>query len=120
MNLYLDENLSAPGLAGLLRREGHRVVRAAEVSLLAVSDARNLEYAIRSRLVVLTADRDDFRELHNLVQASGGNHPGILLVRYENNSKRDMRPKHIVKAIANLERASYPVANDVVILNQWR
>jgi predicted nuclease of predicted toxin-antitoxin system len=120
MKLYLDENLSAPGLAGLLTRNGHHVVRSAELSLLGVSDARNLEFAIRSGLTVLTADRDDFRELHDLIQASGGNHPGILLVRYDNDSKRDMRPKHIVKAIAKLERASYPVTNDVVILNQWR
>jgi hypothetical protein len=31
-----------------------------------------------------------------------------------------MKPKHIVRAIAKLERASYRLADDVVVLNQWR
>lgn len=120
MNLYLDENHSDPGLAGPLRAAGHRVVRSAKVPLLGVYDARNLEFAIRAGLMVLTSDREDFRALHDLEQAAGGNHPGILLVQFENNKKRDMKPKHIVRAIAKLERANYPVAKDVVILNQWR
>jgi hypothetical protein len=31
-----------------------------------------------------------------------------------------MRPKHILAAIAKLERASFPIAGDVVVLNHWR
>lgn len=120
MNLYLDDNVADPALAGLLRRAGHHVVRPADAQRLGVSDARHLEFAIRSGLAVLTADRDDFRELHDLVQASGGTHHGILLVRFEKDQKRNMRPKHIVTAIAKLERASYPIAGAVVVLNQWR
>ena len=120
MNLYLDDNVANPALADLLRRAGHHVVRPADAQMLGVSDARHLEFAIRSALAVLTADRQDFRELHDLVRASGGTHHGILLVRFEKDRKRNMRPKHILAAIAKLERASFPIAGDVVVLNHWR
>jgi predicted nuclease of predicted toxin-antitoxin system len=120
MNLYLDDNLSIPALAATLQKAGHQVVRPADAHLLGVSDARHLEFAIRSRLVLLTADRNDFRELHDLVQASGGTHSGILLVRFQNDVKRDMKPKHIVRAISKLQKACYQLTNSIVVLNQWR
>ena len=120
MNLYLDDNLSSAALAGMLRLAGHQVTRPADAQLIGASDARHLEFAIHSGLTVLTADREDFRELHDLVRASGGTHPVIVLVRFENDPKRDMRPRHIVTAIAKLEKAAYPIAGEVVVLNQWR
>ena len=120
MNLYLDDNVADPALADLLRRAGNQVVRPADVQMTGVSDAKHLEFAIQSGLVVLTADRDDFRELHDLILASGGTHPGILLVRFERDRKRHMRPRHIVKAIGRLETASFPIAGQIVVLNQWR
>ncbi|HMF14312.1 MAG TPA: DUF5615 family PIN-like protein [Gemmataceae bacterium] len=120
MNLYLDDNVSDPALAGLLRRAVHHVVRPADAQMLGVSDARHLQFAILSGLAVLTADRQDFRELHDLVQTSGGTHHGILLVRFEKDRKRNMRPKHILTAIGKLERAKVPIAGEVVVLNQWR
>ena len=120
MNLYLDDNVADPALAGLLRRAGHHVVRPADAQMLGVSDARHLEFAIRANLAVLTADRRDFRELRDLVRTSGGTHHGILLVRFERDRKRNMKPKDILTAIAGLEKASFPIAGEVVVLNQWR
>jgi predicted nuclease of predicted toxin-antitoxin system len=120
MNLYVDDNFSNPALVGLLRKANHQVVRPADASMRGASDAKHLEFAIRSGFAILTADRVDFRDLHDLIQASGGTHPGILLVRFENDPKRDMKPKHIVAAINNLERSGHSVVGQIAILNQWR
>ena len=120
MNLYLDDHFTEQELAGMLRSQGHAVVRPAEVGLRGASDARHLEHCIRHRLVPLTADRLDFYELHNLVQAAGGQHHGILIVRYDNDPKRDMKTKHIVRAVGKLEQSGTALINQVVILNHWR
>jgi hypothetical protein len=77
-------------------------------------------HAIGQGIVVLTSDRADFRDLHELVLISGGGHPGMLVVAYENNPKRDMKPKHITAAVQKLERAGLDITNQVVVLNQWR
>jgi predicted nuclease of predicted toxin-antitoxin system len=120
MNLYLDDNSANPMLVAMLRRAGHTVAVPADVGLSGASDARHLDSAIRATRVVLTADRDDFRELHDLVLNSGGSHPGILLVRYDNDPKKDMKPRHIVAAIAKLERSGLPLRDQIIVLNQWR
>jgi hypothetical protein len=52
--------------------------------------------------------------------AGRGQHAGVLVVRKDNNSKRDMRPPHIVRAIRNLLRAGVAIANEFTILNDYR
>src|SRR5262245_10694114 len=111
MMVYLDDNFADQALAGSLRKAGHTVFRPADFGLTGASDARHLERAIREGLVVLTKDRDDFHELHQLVLTSGGCHPGMVVVRYENDATRDMRRGHIVKAIDKLERSGLPLVN---------
>jgi predicted nuclease of predicted toxin-antitoxin system len=120
MNLYVDDHLTAPGLAGALRRPGHTVVRPTDAQRSGATDARHLEYAILQGLVVLTADRRDFWDLHDVVRASGGHHPGILIVRFDNDRTRDMKPKHIVRAIGNLEQAGIDLRDQITVLNHWR
>lgn len=120
MNIYLDDNRTDKSLTGLLRKVGHLVVIPADAGLSGRSDACHLEYAIRHRLAVLTADRRDFADLHQLVLTAGGSHPGILVVRYDNDPKHDMKPKHIVAAIAKLETSGMSIVNEIVVLNQWR
>jgi predicted nuclease of predicted toxin-antitoxin system len=120
MNLYLDDNSADPVLVAILRRAGHTVAVPADVGLSGASDARHLDSAVRADRVVLTADRDDFRELHDLVVNAGGSHPGILLVRYDNDPRKDMKPGHIVRALAKLERSGLPLRDQVIVLNQWR
>jgi predicted nuclease of predicted toxin-antitoxin system len=120
MNLYLDDNLSDRALASLLVKAGHTVVQPADVGLTGESDTRHLDHAVRAGLVVLTADRIDFHDLHRLIEGAGGRHPGILLVRYDNDPKKDMRPQHIVRAIRRLEQAGFDTTTQLVILNQWR
>jgi predicted nuclease of predicted toxin-antitoxin system len=120
MKIYLDDNLTDRTLEALLVKAGHTVVQPAAVGLARASDPRHFEYAIRQGLIALTSDRDDFRELHELIRTAGGNHHGILVVRYDNDSKRDMKPKHIVAAIGKFVRSGATVVNQVIVLNQWR
>ncbi len=120
MRIYLDDNRTDKSLFGLLRKAGHTVELPRTAGLSGRSDACHLEYAIRSDLVVLTADSRDFSDLHRLVVTAGGRHPGILVVRYENNPKRDLKPKHIVAAVNKLENSGAAWLNDVVVLNHWR
>ena len=77
MKIYLDDNRIDPALVGLLKKAGHRVVLPADANLAGASDARHLMNAIPQDLVVLTADRIDFGELHRLVQACGGRIPAF-------------------------------------------
>jgi len=120
MRIYLDDNLAARLLAALLQKAGHEVVRPADVGLVGKSDAVHLEHAIRHGLLMLTRDRRDFRELHQLVLTAGGTHPGLFVVRYDNDPTRDMKPKDVVSAIQKLEQSGLETANQLITLNQWR
>jgi predicted nuclease of predicted toxin-antitoxin system len=120
MNLYLDDNFADKTLAVLLRKAGHSTQRPADVVLISASDALQLEHAIRGGLVVLTKDTNDFTDLHQLVQTSGGSHPGILVLHDSNDAKRDMKSKDVVTAIGKLERSGMAVVNQVIVLNFWR
>ena len=120
MNLYLDDDSAKASLVRLLRAAGHQVVIPADVGLAGASDSRHLRHTVRQNQVLLTRNHDDFDDLHLLVKATGGTHPGILVVRSDNDPSRDMKDRDIARAIANLERAGVPVANEFHILNHWR
>jgi predicted nuclease of predicted toxin-antitoxin system len=120
MKLYLDDNSCKGLLAILLRKAGHTVVVPSDVGHAGASDARHLLHAIQTAFVMLTRDYDDFLELHDVVKAALGQHPGILAVRSDNDTSRDMKDRDIVRAIGNLERAGVPVANEFIVLNHWR
>jgi len=120
MNLYLDDDSTKASLVRLLRATGHQVVIPRDAGLAGVSDPRHLTHTVQHQLVLLTRNHDDFEDLHTLVQATGGNHPGLLVVRSDNDPTRDMKDRDIVRAIANLERAGVPVTNEFHVLNHWR
>jgi len=120
MNIYLDDNLADKTLRTLLAKARHVFIKPADVKLEGKSDARHLQHAIENKLVILTSDRDDFRDLHYLILAAGGSHSGIMVVHFDNNPSRDMHPKQIVQAVGKLERSSVPLASELVILNHWR
>jgi predicted nuclease of predicted toxin-antitoxin system len=120
MRIYLDDNRLDVLLVGLLRKAGHTVIIPADVNLTGARDARHFAHAIRDNLVALTADRDDFLDLHDVVLAATGVHNGIVVVRFDNDAKRDMRPNHIVAAIGKLERSGLDITTQVIVLNHWR
>jgi predicted nuclease of predicted toxin-antitoxin system len=120
MNLYLDDDSAKASLAALLRQIGHQVVLPVETGTSGVADPRHLTYTVQQDLVLITRNHNDFEDLHNLVQATGGQHPGLMVVRLDNDPTRDMKDRDIARAISNLEQSGVPIANDLHILNHWR
>ena len=120
MNLYLDDDTADRRLVAFLSNAGHQVTAPAQVRLAGAADARHFLYAVRHSLILMTRNHDDFLDLHEVVQATHGSYPGIFIIRLDNDPTRDMTPRHIVTAIANLEAAGTPITNQVYILNHWR
>jgi hypothetical protein len=120
MRLYLDDDLASPLLAGLLRRAGHDVCLPTDVGLAGENDPVHLTRAAKDDRVVLSGNHDDFAELHDLIMQVGGHYPGTLIVRRDNDPKRDLKPAGIVRAVRNLLAAGVPLADGFYILNSWR
>ena len=120
MNLYLDDDSAKTRLIALLRQAGNSVLNPAECGTRGASDARHFEYATRNGLVLLTRNYADFAELHDVVQAAHGMHHGILVIRLENDPRRDMTDHGIVKAIEKVQSANALLVNQIHILNHWR
>ena len=120
MKLYVDEDSVHGLLMQLLQRAGHDIEVPSDVGLTGHTDPVHLVQAIDSNRSLLSANHDDFEELHDLILHAGGTHPGILIVRRDNDRRRDLTPRGIVAAIANLLASNVPVENEFVILNQWR
>jgi len=120
MRLYLDDDSASALLAQFLRQAGHDVRLPVEIGAAGENDAVHLTHAVRERRACLSHNYDDFEELHDLVMAVGGHHPGILVVRKDNNPRRDLDEKRIVRALAKLLGAGVAVAGHFHILNHWR
>ena len=120
MTIYIDDDTASPLLAKLLRNAGHDVQLPSDIAMTGSEDAEHLTRSIQDDRVFLTKDHEDFLILHRLLMAAQGNHPGIMVVRQENNPARDLTPKGIVAAIPKLDAAGIPIANEYVVLNHWR
>ena len=120
MRIYLDDDSIRVSLIRLLTAAGHELTVPADVGLSGEDDPVHLRHSIRAGRVLLTHNYKDFNNLHELVMESEGHHPGILVVRRDNDPSRDMTPKAIVRAIRNLEASQVPIADCVHILNHWR
>jgi hypothetical protein len=120
MNLYLDDDSVDHTLVQLLRRAGHDVELPLDVGLSGEDDPVHLRHAIHVGRVLLSANHKDFELLHDLIDEAGGHHPGIMIVRKDNNPNRDLRPAGIVRAIAKLLVTGNTIADEYIILNHWR
>ncbi len=120
MMLYLDDDSVARHLVGALRKAGHSVVLPRDAVLASAIDSRHMRHAVRNRLVLLTRNYAHFTALHELVLACGGRHSGILLIRFDNNPKTDMKVKDVLTAIRNLDRTGISLTNQILALNQWQ
>jgi predicted nuclease of predicted toxin-antitoxin system len=120
MRFLLDENMSSPRLASRLQAQGHDPILAGDVGLLSVTDARVLIWAIAQTLPVLTRDSEDFEDLHDLVMSAGGHHPGILVVRFDNDPRHNLTDRGIAGAINRLESSGVLIPDRIHVLNQWR
>jgi predicted nuclease of predicted toxin-antitoxin system len=120
MRLYLDDDSAAPLLLRLLTQAGHDAVRPADLGMSGADDPVHLTCAIREERVMFTGNYEDFEDLHDLLMQARGHHPGILVVRRDNDPRRDMTPRGIVHAIARLLAANIPIPDQFIILNHWR
>jgi predicted nuclease of predicted toxin-antitoxin system len=120
VNLYVDDDSVDGVLVQLLRAAGHDVVIPHDIGTAGVPDAEHMLEAIQRSRVMLTKNHDDFEALHHLILYLSGHHPGILVIREDNDPKRDMSRKQIVRAIRNFVSASVPVADGFHVLNNYR
>ena len=120
MTIYLDDDIAAGLLARLLRKDGHDVIVPADVGLAGAHDPVHLTRAIGDGRVLVTLNHRDYEQLHDLVRAAAGRHPGIMVVRKDNDPNRDMKPAQIVRAVRNVIKFGVPVPNELVILNHYR
>jgi hypothetical protein len=113
MRLYLDDDSASPLLAKLLRKAGHDVQLPGDVAMTGAPDPVHLTRAIADGRICLTRNHDDFWILHNLVMQAQGRHPGIFVVRQDNDPTRDLTPKGIVSAIrkSNARRCRFRVSS---------
>ncbi len=115
LRLLVDEDSLAKPLVNRLRKAGHDILTVNEAGLTSSSDDVVLDYARVDGRVLLTHNCDDFEALHE----EDPNHPGILAIYRDANRLKNMSRQAIVKALANLEAANVPLANQFISLNSW-
>ncbi|MFV0446001.1 MAG: DUF5615 family PIN-like protein [Planctomycetaceae bacterium] len=120
MRIDLDDDSIETALVRLLRVAGHDVRIPSEAAITGAADPVHLTAAIRDDRVFLTCNCDDFEDLHDLVLQAQGHHPGILVVRQDNDPRRDLSSRGIVTAISRYAASGLPIADQFVILNHWR
>jgi hypothetical protein len=120
MRIYLDDDVASALLARLFHRAGHDIRLPSEIQMSGEDDSVHLTQAVREHRTILSGNHDDFEKLHYLVVESGGHHPGILIVRRDNDPNRDLSPRGIVTAVRNLEATRVPLENCFYVLNRWR
>ena len=120
MRFLLDENLNDRRLVlrSALRDTSPFV---GDVGLLSVSDARVFSGAVGQSLQVLARDFEDFTDLHGLIMAAGGHHPGVLMVRFDDDPRHNMTDRGIATAIHTARvLGSHAIADRLHVLNHWR
>lgn len=120
MRLYLDDDSADVLLVRLLLRDSHDVLLPANVGLSGVDDPVHLTRAIRENRVLLSGNHHDFEKLHDLIKQAQGHHPGIFIVRRDNDPTRDMKVHEIARAIRNLGAAGISIPDEFHVLNHWR
>ena len=83
-------------------------------------DPVHLAHAIDQGRICLSEDHDDFGKLHHLILRAQGHHPGICVVRRDNDPKRDLKPGGVVRALAKLLASGVPIVDHYHTLNHWR
>jgi hypothetical protein len=120
MRIYIDEDQAGSILIELLRIADHDVQCPADIGLMKARDPEQLMNAIKEDRVFLTGNHDHFLALHNLILCARGHHPGIMVVRRDNDPHRDMTPRGIVNAIKKLAASAASLCDEFHILNRWR
>ncbi|MFM2311392.1 MAG: hypothetical protein RLZZ04_668 [Cyanobacteriota bacterium] len=115
LQLLIDEDAQDKLLVKLLRQAGHDVITVNEAGLMSQPDSIVFNYAKKTNRILLTYNCDDFEILHE----NNSIHLGVFAIYRSSNSLKNMSFKDIVRAIANLESATFPLANQFISLNSW-
>jgi hypothetical protein len=120
LSFYLDDCSDEDLLISWLRRAGYIVTSPRQTGTVGWYDSDHLDYASQHAFTLITHNPQDFRDLHDLWQAQGLQHSGIILIYRDNDPSRDMTPADMVHSIEHLIASGLPINNNVHILNQWR
>ena len=120
MNCYVDDDLDSDLLLRLAQIQGHQLISPRAVRMRGSRDAAHLAYFVRQGMPILSGNTGDFEALYDLTLALRGHHFGILLVYGERAARRQMKAKHIVHALTQLETKEITLANALIVLNQYR
>ena len=120
MLLYFDDDSVDGAVIRRLADGGHDVLTPRAAGTAGHADPVHFMCAIRAGRVLFTHDHEDFMLLHDLVLLAGGHHPGILVIRLDNDPTRDMSPGAIIHAIHNLTASNLAIPDAVHVLNHWR
>jgi predicted nuclease of predicted toxin-antitoxin system len=120
MRLYLDDDLAGPILAKFLQKAQHNVQIPVNIGLSGADDAVHLTRAIRENRIIISRNYRDFENLHNLIMEATGHHPGILIVRRDDDTRRNLSPRDIVRALRKRETAGVLLRDHYYHLNAWQ
>jgi predicted nuclease of predicted toxin-antitoxin system len=120
MKLYLDEDTAWSQLVQALHRAGHDTQTTIQSGLAGEWDPVQMMYAIQEDRCILTRNYCDFQDLHNLLASAHGHHSGVVVIRRDDDTRRNMSPRDIVRALANFETAGLPMTDQYIVLNQWQ
>jgi hypothetical protein len=120
MKIYLDDDSIDAVLIKLLQQAGHNVEVPADAGISGEKDPIHLTHAIQQQTPLLSRNHDDFRQLHDLIVASTGHHPGVLVVRFDNDKSRDLTHRGTVVALSKLLASGSTLVDSFHVLNHWR
>jgi hypothetical protein len=80
MRIYIDEDMAAGRLIRPLQNAGHDVEFPTGAGMLGRSDPVQFTFAIHESRLCLTANYEDYEELHLLVREAHGDHASAMIV----------------------------------------
>ncbi len=113
IKVYLDDNLDNDDLITALRKEGFKVISPRDIGMRHKKDEDHLKCAVFNDAILISYDLDFQKLAHKII------HKGIIIIRRNNNSKKDMSSKRIVKALKNIETLHLILENKLYYLNQF-
>ena len=120
MICYLDDDLDSDRLIGLGAAYSHQFLSPRSLGSMGMHDALHFLRATREGAPILTKNVSDFEALHEFAIGIGGTHAGVIVVHEEADHRKNMRPEHIVRALARLEAANITLSNHVIALKDYR
>ncbi len=85
-----------------------------------MEDDEHLAFAHGHESAVITFDCADFLELHRRWQGQAKPHSGIITIYRERDVSRNLTHAQTIVALRKLEVSGTPIANEFIVLNQWR